>query len=398
MRAFFYAIVAFAFGVFMVGCADYAENGIALDDEYSEEIIVESMDSANDEVVLDEDLADDEVATNDEATDDGIASMVSDLATTAPSDEPQSTESSEISTTDDSQATQNSEIQDSEIVIAQESKTDEITESSAITDDTNKATDIESQEPQIAQDSSAPQAKAMGITKIDDNTFEYNGMVFKHNLGKDANLDAILSALKKEQSQTPKVEPQSIDTPKTAQDSSQMAVAGSPKITKKISGKGLKGLTQSTAKLKASCEENGDLQKCEDLGRIYATRGNISQAVTYYEQACNNGEGLALSCFFLAKIYENDNNSEVAGHYASLIDESTLKSAKVGRTELLLSTGKANTLKRNLKMSCAKGNEGSCNTLQSVFKVRGEKHEMKTFFGTECWKGSELGCTILRSM
>lgn len=392
---------------FMVGCADYAENAL-YGDEYIEEVMVENIDSADSEVATGEDLAD-EVATNETADSESVASMVSNLETNKPN---------EVMTTDENEEVEE-EVKDGEIIISQESPQEESTEPNQATTDSevaevvantnketpkgessevaiadDKVTNAESapQVPQIAQSASVPQAQAKaGITKIDDNTFEYNGVIFKHNLGNDADLDAILAELNKKKLQTPQAE--SIDI--TAQDSSQ---ASSPKITKKISGKGLKGLAQSITKLKAQCEDKGNLQKCEDLGRIYAARGNVSSSIEYYERACNDGSGSALSCFFLLKIYENDGNSELTQHYANLIDENALRSTKIGKTELLLSTGKANALKRILKMSCTKGNESSCSTLQSVFKVRGELHEMKTYFGTECWKGSELGCTILRSM
>ena len=199
--------------------------------------------------------------------------------------------------------------------------------------------------------------------------------------------------------------PKPIDSPKVARDSRPAIVPSAPSSTSKVSvsrqkirGKGFKGLTQSTAKLKSQCENNGNIQKCEDLGRIYALRGNIDSAVTYYERACDNGNGSALSCFFLSQIYANDGDSDTAQHYTNMIDESALRTKKVGSLELRLSTGKVESVKRSLKMSCTKGDEGSCNTLQSIFKMRGELSEMKTYFGTECWRGSALGCTILRSM
>lgn len=379
----FYALLI---GAFMVGCADldyvddYSDSTF-YDDEYAEEEYVED----GDEYAQEE--ADEEVVE--------LASVAQPQATTSNTSADEEVIEDII---EENEQFAGIGAENKEIEVAQEQ--------------------VASQEPQqVAQPTpqSAPQpafvpqysarADSQGITKIDDSTFEYKGMIFKHNLGKDADLDTIIAVLEKEQSPMPKAEPKSIDSPKIARDSRPAILPSVPSNTSKVSvsnqnirGKGFKGLTQSTAKLKAQCENNDNIQKCEDLGRIYALRGNISSAVIYYERACDNGNGSVLSCFFLSQIYANDGNSGTAQYYTSMISDSALRNKKVGSVELRLSTGKVASVKRSLKMSCAGGDEGSCNTLQSIFKMRGETSEMKTYFGTECWKGSALGCNILRSM
>lgn len=383
MKMLFYALLI---GAFMVGCADldyvddYSDSTF-YDDEYAEEEYVED----GDEYAQEE--ADEEVVE--------LASVAQPQATTSNTSADEEVIEDII---EENEQFAGIGAENKEIEVAQEQ--------------------VASQEPQqVAQPTpqSAPQpafvpqysarADSQGITKIDDSTFEYKGMIFKHNLGKDADLDTIIAVLEKEQSPMPKAEPKSIDSPKIARDSRPAILPSVPSNTSKVSvsnqnirGKGFKGLTQSTAKLKAQCENNDNIQKCEDLGRIYALRGNISSAVIYYERACDNGNGSVLSCFFLSQIYANDGNSGTAQYYTSMISDSALRNKKVGSVELRLSTGKVASVKRSLKMSCAGGDEGSCNTLQSIFKMRGETSEMKTYFGTECWKGSALGCNILRSM
>lgn len=391
MKMLFYALLI---GAFMVGCADldyvddYSDSTF-YDDEYAEEEYVED----GDEYAQEE--ADEEVVE--------LASVAQPQATTSNTSADEEVIEDII---EENEQFAGIGAENKEIEVAQEQ--------------------VASQEPQqVAQPTPAPtpqptpqsapqpafvpqysaRADSQGITKIDDSTFEYKGMIFKHNLGKDADLDTIIAVLEKEQSPMPKAEPKSIDSPKIARDSRPAILPSVPSNTSKVSvsnqnirGKGFKGLTQSTAKLKAQCENNDNIQKCEDLGRIYALRGNISSAVIYYERACDNGNGSVLSCFFLSQIYANDGNSGTAQYYTSMISDSALRNKKVGSVELRLSIGKVASVKRSLKMSCAEGDEGSCNTLQSIFKMRGETSEMKTYFGTECWKGSALGCNILRSM
>ena len=407
MRVLFYALLIGAFGAFMVGCGD-----------------LDYVDDYSDSTFYEEEYAEDEVEDSkkyaQEEADEEVVELASALKQEAK--KPQATPAKPTvakPTTDEEEIIE--EIIEEDSPSASSEATEEFAdEEIEVVEDEQPV----QQEPQrVAQPTPAPQpapkptpapapapqatakADSQGITKIDDNTFEYRGMVFKHNLGKDADLGTILAVLEKEQSPMPKAEPKSIDSPKVARDSRPAIVPSAPSSTsnarvskQKIRGKGFKGLTQSTAKLKAQCENNGNIQKCEDLGRIYALRGNIGSAVAYYERACDNGNGSALSCFFLSQIYANDGNSDTAQHYTSMIDESALRNKKVGSMELRLSTGKVASVKRSLKMSCTKGDEGSCNTLQSIFKMRGEMSEMKTYFGTECWRGSALGCNILRSM
>ncbi len=380
MRVFFYTLFIVAFGAFMVGCGDldyvddYSDSTF-YDDEYADE-------EAEDENQYAQEEADEEVVTiaNALSAKNSESKQVKNIkiGKKTAKQEPQRVAQSTPKSTP--QPTQNQTPQPTPQPVPQSA-------------------------PQPAT-APVPQATAKAdsqdITKIDDSTFEYNGMVFKHNLGKDADLNAILAVLNKGQSQTPKAEPKSIDSPKVARDSRPAIVPSAPSSTsnarvssQKIHGKGLKGLTQSTAKLKAQCENNGNIQKCEDLGRIYALRGDLESAITYYKRACDNGNGSALSCFFLSQIYANDGDSAMAQGYADMLGG---RVAKVSSMELRLSTGKVASVKRSLKMSCTKGDEGSCNTLQSILKMRGETSEMKTYFGTECWRGSALGCNILRGI
>lgn len=397
IRMLFYALLIGAFGAFVVGCAD-----------------LEYVDDYSDSTFYDEEYAQEEA-------DEEVVELASALSKQPEAKKPQATESKPTADDEEEIIEEIIEEEDDSVASGDETIEEEYTDEEIEVAEEEQQTQQEPQKvaqpapapkptPKPApQPTPAPQATAkadvQGITKIDDNTFEYKGMVFKHNLGKDADLSTILSVLEKEQSPMPKAEPKSIDSPKVARDSRPAIVPSAPSSTskasvsrQKIRGKGFKGLTQSTAKLKAQCENNGNIQKCEDLGRIYALRGNISSAVVYYERACDNGNGSALSCFFLSQIYANDGDSDIAQHYTNMIDESALRTKKVGSMELRLSTGKVASVKRSLKMSCTKGDEGSCNTLQSIFKMRGEMSEMKTYFGTECWRGSALGCTILRSM
>lgn len=401
IRMLFYALLIGAFGAFVVGCAD-----------------LEYVDDYSDSTFYDEEYAQEEA-------DEEVVELASALSKQPEAKKPQATESKPTADEEEEIIEEIIEEEDDSVASGDDAIEEEYTDEEIEVAEEEQQTPQEPQKvaqpapapkptPQPApksapQPTPAPQATAkadaQGITKIDDNTFEYKGMVFKHNLGKDADLSTILSVLEKEQSPMPKAEPKSIDSPKVARDSRPAIVPSAPSSTskanvsrQKIRGKGFKGLTQSTAKLKVQCENNGNIQKCEDLGRIYALRGNISSAVAYYERACDNGNGSVLSCFFLSQIYANDGDSDIAQHYTNMIDESALRTKKVGSMELRLSTGKVASVKRSLKMSCTKGDEGSCNTLQSIFKMRGEMSEMKTYFGTECWRGSALGCTILRSM
>ncbi len=376
MRLFLYALFIVAFGAFVVGCAD-----------------LDYVDDYSDSTFYDEEYADDEAEDENqyaqEEADEEVVAIASALSA-------KNSESKQVKNINTGEKTTPKEPQR----VAQPAP-------KSAPQPTPQPTPKQTSQPAPAP---APQATAeadsQGITKIDDSTFEYNGMVFKHNLGKDADLNAILAVLNKGQSQTPKAEPKSIDSPKVARDSRPAIVSSVPSAktaninkananSQKIRGKGFKGLTQSTAKLKAQCENNGNIQKCEDLGRIYALRGDLESAIIYYKRACDNGNGSALSCFFLSQIYANDGDSAMAQGYTDMLGG---RVAKVGSIELRLSTGKVTSVKRSLKMSCTKGDEGSCNTLQSIFKMRGETSEMKTYFGTECWRGSTLGCNILRSI
>ncbi len=367
MRVFFYTLFIVAFGAFMVGCAD-----LDYVDDYSDSTFYDEVEDDNKYA---QDAADEEIVE--------LASALNKKSETSQSSAKQ----------DEIDGDSSDEVEEEESTPQEPQKVAQPTPA-----------------PKAPEPTPAPQPTAKadnsGITKIDDNTFEYNGMVFKHNLGKDADLNAILAVLNKGQSQTPKAEPKSIDSPKVARDSRPAIVASAPSAntantsktntnSQKIRGKGFKGLSQSTTKLKAQCENNGNLQKCEDLGRVYALKGNLESAITYYKLACDNGNGSALSCFFLSQIYANDGDSAMAQGYTDMLGG---RVAKVGNMELRISTGKIASVKRSLKMSCSEGNENSCNTLHSIFKMRGERSEIKTYFGTECRRGSELGCTILRSM
>ena len=165
-----------------------------------------------------------------------------------------------------------------------------------------------------------------------------------------------------------------------------------PKV---VYGRGLNGFFQSTAKLKSQCESKGNIRKCEDLARIYALQEKRDLALAYYDKACDSGNGSPLSCFFASRIHENSGDSISAQRYLDALNGAEVK---VKNLELNLSTLKVAKAKRSLKMSCTEGNEGACKTLKSIFKKRAEKSEMRTYFGTECWRGSALGCEILRSM
>ena len=338
MRVFFCAVVAFVVGAFVIGCADldYVDDysdSTFYDDEYAEEEIIDEED---DEYA--QDAADEEVVQ--------FASMSN------KQDEAKPTKSAESSKTTPS----NKDDEEVEYI-------DEV----EVTDDKSSA---KRANKEIAEKQSTPQQEPQSATT-----------------------PALQPAPAPKE--TAKVEP------KISRDSRPAVVvagANKPNVSnQKIRGKGTRGLNQSVAKLKAQCENNGNLQKCEDLGRIYAVRGNISSSIEYYERACDSGNGLILSCFFLSKIYENDGSADLAGHYSSLINQSTLRNAKVGKTELLLSTGRANVVKRNLRMSCAEGKDDSCKFLDYLYKIRGEKSEARTYFGTECWRGNALSCDILRT-
>lgn len=357
MKALFYVLLMGAFGAFMVGCADldyvddYSDSTF-YDDEYSDEYV--------DEIIEDDEYAE---VDDTEIVDEEVVNIAKALSDTHPKDSSQ-----------DSKATSK--------------QTKEMTSDKKST----------AKEPQnVAQSTPAPKAESTskptprtdGITIIDDNTFTYNGMTFKHNLGKDADLSEIIATLEGDSKKQHKPKSQEI---KPIATKSHITPGAKPQTLK---GKGLNGLRQSTTKLKAQCENNANLQKCEDLGRIYAMRGNIDLALPYYERACNSGDGSMLSCFFLSKIYENNGDGVIAQRYTDMLGG---RVAKVGGLELNLSTGKAESAKQTLKMSCTKGIESSCKTLQSIFRLRGEKREMRTYFGTECWRGSALGCEILRSM
>ena len=174
-----------------------------------------------------------------------------------------------------------------------------------------------------------------------------------------------------------------------------VAVQSAQSKPKVVYGRGLNGFFQSTAKLKSQCESKGNIRKCEDLARIYALKDNRDLALSYYDKACDSGNGSPLSCFFASRIYENSGDSISAQRYLDTLNGAEVK---VKNLELNLSTLKVAKAKRSLKMSCTEGNEGACKTLQSIFKKRAEKSEMRTYFGTECWRGSALGCEILRSM
>lgn len=194
-------------------------------------------------------------------------------------------------------------------------------------------------------------------------------------------------------------QPKQISQPTKPAQTTQITPSSRPIVAqskpKVIYGRGLKGFFQSTAKLKSQCESKGNIRKCEDLARIYALKDNRDLALTYYDKACDSGNGSPLSCFFASRIYENSGDNMSAQRYFDALNGVEVK---VKSLELNLSTLKVAKAKRNLKMSCTEGNESACRTLQSILKMRGEKSEMRTYFGTECWRGSALGCEILRSM
>ena len=203
--------------------------------------------------------------------------------------------------------------------------------------------------------------------------------------------------------QSPQVaQPKQISQPTKPAQTTQIMPSSRPIVAqstqskpKVIYGRGLNGFFQSTAKLKSQCESKGNIRKCEDLARIYALKDNRDLALSYYDKACDSGNGSPLSCFFASRIYENSGDSMSAQRY---LDALNGVEVKVKSLELNLSTLKIARAKRHLKMSCTEGNESACRTLQSILKMRGEKSEMRTYFGTECWRGSALGCEILRSM
>ena len=229
-------------------------------------------------------------------------------------------------------------------------------------------------------------------------------------------IEAEQTAPSKSQSE-PKTEPKEVAQPQPAQlpsqpkqisqptkqtQTTQPALSPRPVVAqsaqskpKVIYGRGLNGFFQSTAKLKSQCESKGNIRKCEDLARIYALQEKRDLALTYYDKACDSGNGSPLSCFFASHIYENSGDNMSAQGYLDALNGAEVK---VKSLELNLSTLKVAKAKRSLKMSCTEGNEGACKTLQSIFKKRAEKSEMRTYFGTECWRGSALGCEILRGM
>lgn len=378
MKVLFYALVCAIFGAFWLGCADleyvddYSDSTFYDDDdEYAEEEAIEKEDNK-----YAQDAAQEEVMEIASASNKGKSST-------------ESTKESEPSaeSEDDEEYIEEEVVEyvdeDEDIEIAEESKPQEqiATQSTPAPQPTPEAKPapaiIAKEEPKptpIAKEESKPQPTPQQVSK--PTTQEVASKATQETKATQDSAPPIATP------STPKVAitPQAI----------------TPKV-QKIRGKGTSGLRQSTIKLQVQCDNNANLQKCEDLARIYAVRGNMDNAIIYYERACNSGSGLALSCFFLSQIYANDGNDQLSQYYENMLDERALQNKKVGRTEILLSTGNANIIKRNLRRTCTEGNGDACRFLDNIFKITGEKSEGRTYFGTECWRGSALSCDILRT-
>lgn len=176
---------------------------------------------------------------------------------------------------------------------------------------------------------------------------------------------------------------QDLQNTKTSQDS---------KIPQKQNMRDLEHINKSTTKfsfnpnklnmpsslLESHCAL-GNLEHCEDLGRIYALQDKRNLAISHYKRACDSGKGRVMSCFFLSLIYANSGDEVTSGEYLDMI--SGLESHKIDEAELLLSIGEIMLLKDKLKKSCANGESNSCKTLSNILKIRGEVGELKAFLG-----------------
>ncbi len=159
-------------------------------------------------------------------------------------------------------------------------------------------------------------------------------------------------------------------------------------------------LNQPLPQLQTQCDSR-DLQKCEDLGRIYAMQEKRDLATAHYKIACSNGKGRIMSCFFNSLIFANNGDDATSREYLDAIDTDTLSALKIDEAELMLSIGEIALIKDKLKISCASGESTSCNALLSVFKIRGELGEARVFFSTECSrtkKQNSTPCVILNGL
>ena len=159
-------------------------------------------------------------------------------------------------------------------------------------------------------------------------------------------------------------------------------------------------LNQPLPQLQAQCDSH-DLQKCEDLGRIYAVLEKKDLATTHYKKACSNGDGRIMSCFFNALIFANNGDNATASEYLGVISGDALSALKIDEVELMLSISEIALIKDKLKISCKNGESTSCNALLSVFKIRGELSEAKAFFSAQCKyakRQNSAPCAILKAM
>lgn len=159
-------------------------------------------------------------------------------------------------------------------------------------------------------------------------------------------------------------------------------------------------LNQPLPQLQTQCDSR-DLQKCEDLGRIYAVQEKIDLATAHYKIACAKGKGRVMSCFFNSLIFANNGDDATASEYLSAISSDTLSALKIDEAELMLSIGEIALIKDKLKISCASGESTSCNALLSVFKIRGELSQARTFFSAECSRSKKQNatpCVILKNL
>lgn len=159
-------------------------------------------------------------------------------------------------------------------------------------------------------------------------------------------------------------------------------------------------LNQPLPQLQTQCDSR-DLQKCEDLGRIYAVQEKIDLATAHYKIACAKGKGRIMSCFFNSLIFANNGDDATASEYLSAISSDTLSELKIDEAELMLSIGEIALIKDKLKISCASGESTSCNALLSVFKIRGELSQARTFFSAECNRSKKQNatpCVILKGL
>lgn len=154
------------------------------------------------------------------------------------------------------------------------------------------------------------------------------------------------------------------------------------------------------SQLKAECDSR-NLQKCEDLGRIYSVQEKHNLAIAHYKKACDYGKGRVMSCFFLSLIYANNGDNATASEYLNVANVDALNAQIIDEAELLLSIGEIALIKDKLKDSCASGESASCRVLLSVFKIRSEMGEAKAFFSTECKRTKRQNstpCAILEGL